>query len=96
MDYLGIDLPEFIYNPLYGQFQREHPKFTISKLDEYYQDIMQYSIDNDIPELAQYILSNTDAKLHESDDEDLLASYRQRRGYVEGEAMWKEQIIFYR
>lgn len=90
LDYLGIDLPEFVYNPLYARLRQQHPNFTLSKVDEYYRELMIYSIDRDLPELAQYILDNTGAELHRDEDNKLISYYiwdakhAGRPAYIEG------------
>lgn len=84
LDYLGIDLPEFVYDSKYGMFRRDNPGFSMPMLDEWYTPILRYSIDTDFSELARYVLDHTDLELHQEDDIKLVQTNTKEGPYVSG------------
>lgn len=67
LDYLGIDLPDFIYTFKYEQWRRLNPDFTFRDLDKFYYSIMRYCIDVNCPDLANYVIDHTSDRNLEDD-----------------------------
>ena len=59
LDYLGIDLPDMVFNPKYEEFRRDNPDLTLDNLSNNYGRELEYARDHKFPELAQYLFSIT-------------------------------------
>lgn len=71
LDYLGIDLPSFIFDSQYEQLKIDYPEirlFNLGNLDENYNQLLQMSIDYELPLLALYVIKNTNQEKHRNDN----------------------------
>lgn len=59
LNYLGIDLPRFVFHPKYHRFRILHPTCTLANLEEQYSVILPYAINHHLPDLVTYILAHT-------------------------------------
>ena len=66
LDYLGIDLPDMVYNPKYQDFRKRYPYITLDNIDKiynYYQSLTT-AREMQFPELAQYVLQHSNPDEH--------------------------------
>ncbi len=62
LDYLGIDLPDFVYNPLYAKFLQSHPHINLFNLDDLnkeYTSILVIAREMKFPSIVDYLFSMT-------------------------------------
>ena len=65
LDYLGIDFPEFVYDPRYGDLLKMIPDLDWNR--DYY-PILKYAVDQNFLSLAQYLFSMISPEEHLKDD----------------------------
>lgn len=70
LDYLGIDLPEVVYDINYPIFLRIYPNITTLDWNREYKSILAMAVQTGTPTLALYLFNHTDAKTHVQDDYD--------------------------
>ena len=66
LDYLGIDLPDVVYNSKYQDFRKRYPYITLDNIDKihnYYQSLTT-AREMQFPELAQYLLQHSNPDEH--------------------------------
>ena len=69
LDYLGIDLPDVVYNPKYQQILRDYPDIDLDNLEgSNYQRLLTIAEQSQFPELAQYLFSHTNPVAHQDED----------------------------
>lgn len=68
LDYLGIDLPEFVYDPRYESLIMDHPQINVfgRDLDEQvvYNEFLRWATTYNFPPLAKYLIQHTDQRMH--------------------------------
>ena len=69
LDYLGIDFPDIVYDPRYIPFREAFPDLDWNNLDQNYDRIMEYAVNNNFPELSQYLLEHSHPEEHTSYNE---------------------------
>ena len=67
-DYLGIDLPNVVYDPRYPKFKLIYPDIAYTNWDEEYSNIISLAQKHDLPELVSYLFKHTDPKNHIVED----------------------------
>lgn len=80
MDYLGIDLPDPVYNPKYQEVLAKYHNFDLDALEgKNYSTLLDIAKETEFPELAQYVFSHTSPSDHSDEDykffQSLIESY---------------------
>ena len=68
---MGIDLPDFVYDPAYSGFTQRHPElklFTPEDLNAHYGEILHQAVVEKFPALALYLFRQTNPKEHSEED----------------------------
>ena len=71
LDYLGIDLPDFVYEPIYAEFKKHNPNIrllTAEDLNTNYNQILNSAIEEKFPSLVTYLFSQTNPMEHKQED----------------------------
>lgn len=70
LDYLGIDLPEFVYAPIYKKFTDQCPALDITGLkdESVYNTVFYIAKNHQIMSLAQYLFDHTKVYEHRNSD----------------------------
>lgn len=75
LDYLGIDLPEYVYDPSYPKWIKEHPYINLYdfKADgtHSYSMLLSMSRGEEFPPFTRYIFAHTSPKDHQEEDREL-------------------------
>ena len=79
LDYLGIDFPEFVYDPRYRDFLSTFPNPDWNA--DYY-SILQYAVDHNFLGLAQYLFSITNSAEHKEDDTKMIQYILRLNPYI--------------
>lgn len=70
LDYLGIDLPEFVYSPVYRKFIRDYP-INVRKsedLNKHYEQLLNLAAYNELLSLVDYMFEHTRSEDHTTTD----------------------------
>lgn len=63
LDYLGIDFPDFVYDPAYSVFKQDAKDLSLKHdIEANYEKILHQAIESKVPSVAAYLLSQTDPK----------------------------------